>query len=42
MSQVDLVFVKENGRFRESHSYASTAQRATQNKLLIEARKRAG
>jgi FkbM family methyltransferase len=34
MSQVDLVFVKEDGFFRKHHFYATKEQREAQNKLL--------
>jgi hypothetical protein len=34
MSQVDLVFVKENGMFRKNHSYATREQREAQNKMF--------
>lgn len=34
MSQVDLAFVKKNGRFRKHHYYATPEQRAAQNKKL--------
>lgn len=35
MSQVDLVFVKENGIFRKYHFYATKEQRASQNASLV-------
>ena len=38
MSQVDLVFVKENGLFRKYHYYATKEQRATQNELFAAVR----
>ena len=34
MSQVDLVFVRENGMFRKNHSYATRGQREAQNKMF--------
>ena len=34
MSQVDLVFVQENGMFRKYHFYASKEQREAQNRLF--------
>jgi FkbM family methyltransferase len=38
MSQVDIVFVKENGMFREHHYYATKEQRVAQNKAFIDGR----
>lgn len=35
MSQIDIAFVKEKGRFRESHFYAKRNQREVQNKMII-------
>jgi hypothetical protein len=31
LSQIDVVFVKEHGRFRHIHAYATAEQRRTQN-----------
>ncbi len=38
MSQVDLVFVKENGLFRKYHYYATKEQRAVHNKMFATVR----
>jgi FkbM family methyltransferase len=35
LAQVDMVFVKENGQFRTSHSFATPEQRQQVTKLLI-------
>jgi FkbM family methyltransferase len=36
MSQIDIAFVKESGRFRKYHAYATREQRAAQNKAKHE------
>lgn len=36
MSQADIAFVKETGKFREYHFYAKRNQRELQNKMMIE------
>jgi FkbM family methyltransferase len=36
MSQIDIAFVKEAGRFKKYHSYANKEQRAAQNKAINE------
>ncbi|MDQ2974662.1 MAG: FkbM family methyltransferase [Acidobacteriota bacterium] len=42
LSQVDIAFVKENGRFRQTHVYATLEQRAIQNAQFMTALEKLG